>query len=146
MTDDPVEATLDRRAAELPEEQRGRFVELMRAGLAEFDPVVGPDDKVIEIEAATDVPPGERLAAAARFAEQRRAFSLGRRSGKLLCAFADGADVAGEAERLLAEILAVLADVSDYGVGQELGDYATECRYILSGGAGPNSLRGAKLD
>jgi hypothetical protein len=117
----------------------------MRAGLAEFDPVVGPDDLVVEIEAATDVPPGERLAAAARFAEQRRAFSLGRRSGELLRGFASGADVADEAERLLAEILAVLADVSDYGVRRELGDYATECRYILSGGTGPNSLRGTKL-
>jgi hypothetical protein len=117
----------------------------VRAGLAEFDPVVGPDDKVIEIEAATDVPPGERLAAAARFAEQRRAFSLGRRSGELLRGFASGADVADEAERLLAAITSALAEVDAEDVRRELGDYATECRYILSRGTGPLSLRGSKL-
>src|SRR4051812_27963661 len=85
---DLVGETLDRLAGELPSDQRERFVELMRAGLAEFDPVVGPEDQVVEIEAAVDVPPGERLAAAQRFAEKRRAFTLGRRSGELLQAFA----------------------------------------------------------
>jgi hypothetical protein len=142
---DPVGETLDRLAAELPDGQRGRFLELMRAGLAEFDAVVGREDQVVEVEAAVDVPPGERLAAAERFAEKRRAFTLGRRSGDLLTAFAHGRDVGVEAQRLLADIETALAETSDDGVRRELGDYATECRYILSGGTGPNSLRGTKL-
>src|SRR3954454_11739124 len=84
MTEDPVGETLDRLAADLPADQRGRFLELMRAGLAEFDPVVGPEDQVVEIEAAVEVPPGERLAAAEVCAAKRCAFTLGRRSGELL--------------------------------------------------------------
>jgi hypothetical protein len=45
----------------------------------------------------------------------------------------------------LTAIETALADTSDEGVRRELGDYATECRHTLSGGTGPNSLRGAKL-
>jgi hypothetical protein len=145
VTDDPVEAALRRLAADLPPGHRPRFLELMRAGLAGFDPVVGPEDKVVEIEAATAVPPDRRLAAAERFASQRRAFTLGRRSWDLLRAFAAGHDVADEAERLLGDIRAAIRDERDADVRRELGDYATECRYVLSGGTGPNSLRGAKL-
>jgi hypothetical protein len=73
----------------LPSDQQERFRELMRAGLASFDAVVGLEDQAVEIEAAVDVPPGERLAAPERFAAKRRAFSLGRRSGELLSACAD---------------------------------------------------------
>jgi len=142
---DPAGETLDRLAADLPADQRGRFLELMRAGLAEFDPVVGPEDQVVEIEAAVEVPPGERLAAAEGFAAKRCAFTLGRRSGELLRAFAAGADVAQDAKRLLAEIETTLAETTDDAIRRELGDYATECRHILSGGTGPNSLRGGKL-
>ncbi|SFK68978.1 hypothetical protein [Geodermatophilus ruber] len=142
---DLVGGALDRLAADLPSDQRGRFLELMRTGLAEFDAVVGPEDQVVEIEAAADVPPGERLAAAERFAAKRRAFTLGRRSGELLTAFAEGRDVAADAERLLAEIETALAEMRDDGIRRELGDYATECRYVLSGGTGPNSPRGSKL-
>jgi hypothetical protein len=142
---DPAGETLDRLAADLPADQRGRFLELMRAGLAEFDPVVGPEDQVVEIEAAVEVPPGERLAAAEVFAAKRCAFTLGRRSGELLRAFAGGDDVVQPAEQLLAEIESSLSETSDDGIRRELGDYATECRFILSGGTGPNSLRGARL-
>jgi hypothetical protein len=142
---DPVGKTLDRLAAELPDGERGRFLDLMRAGLAEFDAVVGPDDQVVEIEAAVGVAPGERLAAAERFTEKRRAFTLGRRSGELLTAFADGRDVESDAEQLLAEVEAALAETSDEGIRRGLGGYATECRYVLSGGTGPNSSRGVKL-
>jgi hypothetical protein len=145
VTDDPVETALERLAADLPPGDRPRFLRLMRAGLAGFDPVVGPDDKVVEVEAAVGVPPDRRLAAAERFASQRRAFTLGRRSWELLRAFAAGHDVARQAERLLADVLSAIAGERHDDVRRELGDYATECRYILSGGTGPNSLRGSKL-
>jgi hypothetical protein len=141
---DPVAAALERRAADLPESERARFVALMREGLATFDPVLELEDKVVEIEAALDVPPGQRLAAAERFAAGRRAFVLGRRSWELLGAFARGADVRAQAEQLLAEILAAIDAEAHDDVRTDLGDYATECRYILSRGTGPNSLRGAK--
>jgi hypothetical protein len=145
VTDDPVEAALERLAADLPPGDRPRFRELVRSGLAEFDRVVGPDDKVVEIEAAMTVPPERRLAAAERFASQRRAFTLGRRSWELLRAFAAGHDVAREAERLLADVQAAVTEERHDDLRRELGDYATECRYVLSGGTGPNSLRGTKL-
>lgn len=144
MTDDPVEAALERLAADVAPADRPRFRALMRAGLAGFDAVVGPDDKVVEIEAATAVPADRRLAAAQRFASERRAFTLGRRSWQLLRAFAAGDDVAGEAERLLGEIQAAIAEERHDDLRRDLGDFATECRYVLSGGTGPNSLRGAK--
>jgi hypothetical protein len=141
----PVDEALARAAADMPRGDRDEFQRLMRAGLAEIDPVVGPDDLAIEIDAAVDVPPGDRLAAARRFAADRRAFSLGRRSGELLTAFSAGQDVAAQAAALLTRITAAIDGGGDDDILRELGSYATECRYILSGGTGPTSLRGAKL-
>ncbi len=57
--------------------------------------------------------------------------------GELLTAFADGRDVAADAARLLTEIQSALAKTGDDGIRRELGDYATECRYVVSGGTGP---------
>lgn len=146
MTADPVDAALERAAAELSDEDRQAFIRVMHEGLATFDAAVGPDDKVIEIEAAlADVAPSARLEAAERFASRRRVFVLGRRAGDLLRAFAAGEDVHAAAEALLDEIQAALEAETDEELRGQLGDHATECRYILSGGTGPNSLRGAKL-
>jgi hypothetical protein len=145
MSASPVDEALQRAAADMPSADRDEFRHLMRAGLAEIDPAVGPEDLAIEIDAAVDVPPGDRMAAARRFAAERQAFSLGRRSGELLAAFSTGQDVVPEATALLTRITSAIDAGGDDDILRELGSYAIECRYILSGGTGPNSLRGAKL-
>jgi hypothetical protein len=145
MNDDPVQTALERAADKLPPDDRPRFFDVMRTALATFDPVVGPEDRAVEITSALAVAPQERMAAAERFASHRRTFDFGRRSGELLQDFASGRDVAREARRLMDEILPVLEEELHEDVRRRLGDYLTECRYILSGGTGPNSLRGSKF-
>jgi hypothetical protein len=144
-SEDPVEEALDRAAAGLSAQDADRFRSLMRTGLSYFEPVVGPEDQAIEVAAVADVPKDQLLAAAARFAAERRAFALGKRSLALLQAFSHGDDVRADARDLLDEVLAALESEADEGVRHELGSYALECRYVLSGGTGPNSLRGAKV-
>ena len=124
------------------------MIGLLRKGLADIDATVGADDLAVEIDAATAVPPADRLAAARRFAEQRRAFALGRRSWDLLRTFVsdrDRSQARSSAQQLLSAVTEALGDTTDEQVRLELGDYALECRFVLSGGAGPVSLRGGKL-
>jgi len=141
----PVEEALDRAAEGLPPADAERFRSLMRTGLSYFEPVVGPEDQAIEVAAVADVPKDRLLAAAARFAAERRAFALGKRSLALLQAFTRGGDVQAETRDLLDEVLAAIESEPDEAVRHELGSYALECRYVLSGGTGPNSLRGSKI-
>jgi hypothetical protein len=142
---DPVEEALDRAASGLSPAEAEQFRSLMRTGLSYFEPVVGPEDRAIEIAAVAEVGKDQLLAAAARFAAERRAFALGKQSWALLHDFARGEDVQEPAQRLLDEVLAALESEPDEAVRRELGSFALECRYILSGGAGPNSLRGSKI-
>ena len=162
---DPVTAAIGRATAGLPDADAKAVDDLVRRGLADIDPVVGPDDLAIEIDAALAGPPAGRVDAARRFAAHRRAFRLGRRSWELLTAYVAGAvtdrEAVARARELLADIDAALdAGGTPEGIGKaadkgrgpdddarrrELGDYALEARFVLSGGAGPISLRGGKL-
>jgi hypothetical protein len=147
--DDPVAAAIARATDDLPEADAGQVAELVRRGLADIDPVVGPEDLAVEVDAALDVPPADRVVAARRFAAHRRAVRLGRTSWELLRAFTAGTladrEASTRARELLADVEAAIDDAPDDGARRELGDYALEARYVLAGGAGPISLRGAKL-
>lgn len=147
MTDDPVTAAIARATAGLSAADTREVADRIRQGLADIDPVVEPDDLAIEVDDALDVPPGDRVAAARRFAAHRRAFGLGRRSWALLEAFIAGdlADPGPDAAALLADVEDAIDATADQDIRYQLGDYALEARYVLSGGAGPISLRGAKL-
>lgn len=141
---DPVEAVLDRASTGLALAEQHELRRLVGEGLADIDPVVGRDDLAVEVGAVARIPPGERVSWARRFANERRAFRLSRRSFELLEAFHRGADVAGEARDLLTEAESVLERDLDEDIRYQLGDVALECRYILSGGTGPASLRTPK--
>jgi hypothetical protein len=147
--DDPVAAAIGRATSGLPDATAREVADLVRQGLADIDPTVGPDDLAIEIDAALDVPPADRTDAARRFAAHRRAFLLGRRSWELLRAFTAGSltdrEATARARELLADVDAAIDATDDERGRRALGDYALEARYILAGGAGPISLRGGKL-
>lgn len=143
-----LEQSLQRAAQGVPGGQVDDVLRLLRAGLDEIDDTVGADDLAVEIDAATAVPPAERLSAARRFADQRRAVTLGRRAWDLLGAFVsdrNDSTLMTAAQQLLSEVTDALGEITDEQVRLELGNYALECRYMLSGGAGPVSLRGGKL-
>ena len=145
---DPLERALAKAAQGVPDGRVDELLMLLRKGLAEIDSSVGADDLAVEIDTATAVPPADRLRAARRFAEQRRAFSLGRRSWDLLRAFVSDRDSSGlpeTASKLLTDVTDAIGEFTDEQLRTELGSYALECRYVLSGGAGPVSLRGGKL-
>lgn len=141
---DPVDAVLDRASTGLALDDQQEIRRFVREGLADIDPVVGRDDLAIELGVVARIPPDERVRWARRFADERRAFRLSRRSFELLEAFHRGTDVAGEARDLLAEVETVLERDLDEDIRYQLGDVALECRYILSGGTGPASLRTPK--
>ena len=142
---DPVEAALDRAAAGLDPDDRATVVDLLRAGLAELGPGLDSADLAIEIDAATAVPVERRLDAARRFAAVHVVRRLLRNSFELVRAFRRGDDVDDVARALLAEIETVLArDDLDDELRLDLADGALECRYVLSGGTGPVSLRARK--
>lgn len=145
--DDPVTGAIARATAGLSDADTREVADRIRQGLADIDPVVEPDDLAIEVDAALDVPPGDRVAAARRFAAHRRAFSLSRRSWALLEAFTAGdlADPWSDAAALLADVEDAIGATADRDIRYQLADYALEARYVLSGGAGPISLRGVKL-
>ena len=141
MSHDPVGDVLARAAADLTADEGDELRRLVREGLSEIDPVVGPDDLAIEIGVVARIPPSERLGWSRRFAAQRRSFTLLRRSFALLESFHRGADVTRQAEELLGEVEHVLEGDMDDDIRYELGDVALESCYILSGGTGPASLR-----
>jgi hypothetical protein len=146
---DAVGAAIARAVAGLSVEDAAEVRRAVGDGLADIDPAVGPEDLAIEIDAALDVPIAERVAAARRFASHRRAVRLARRSWELLSAFAAGeipaSAASARARDLLADVDAAIAAAPDEATRYRLGDYALEARFVLSGGAGPISLRGAKL-
>jgi hypothetical protein len=146
VTPDPVVEALDRATADVGDADAQEIRRLMRAALAMFDPsVVTPADQAIEVDAALDVPVRSRVAAARRYAAERSAFALGQRSADLLRRFAAGATVADDAADLLADVLAALDREPHDDVRRELGGYAMECRYLIAGGSGPITTRGAKI-
>lgn len=146
MTADPVAEALDRATADVGDADAQEIRHLMRGALAMFDQdVVTPADQAIEVDAALDVPVSSRVAAARQYASVRSAFALGQRSAELLRRFAAGETVAGDAAGLLADVLAALGREPHDGVRRELGGYALECRYLMAGGTGPLTTRGAKI-
>ncbi len=145
MTGDPVGDAIARALTGVPEADRAQVRDDLRDGLISIGPTVAPDDLAIEVDAAMAVAPIERPAAAVRFAEHHRATALGRRSWELLTRFSRGDDVVDATAALLEDIRTTIDGTRDDATRRDLGSYATECRFILSGGTGANSLRGSKL-
>ena len=102
---------------------------------------------------AEAIPPAERLEWARDYAVRQEVLRLSRDAWRLLQQFntrsLPGKDLEQRATALLDEVSKFdqgrLKKASLSELRYDLGDVEIECRFILSGGKGPVSLRGGKL-
>lgn len=151
MTEDALLAAIKEATAGLSSTEAARFESLVQDGLRTMDGEQAGDDLAAEIRPARTLPPAKRLAWAREFAVKGRVSSLNQRAWRLIQAYRTGsrpqADLRREAAALQDELNAV--DLSELSADARrrqqklLGEAKTECRYILSDGKGPTSLRAA---
>ena len=125
----------------------------MRAGLRRIGEEAPPEALAEEVKQAEAIPPAERLEWARDYAVRQEVLRLSRDAWRLLQQFntrsLPGKDLEQRATALLDEVSkfdqARLKKASLSELRYDLGDVEIECRFILSGGKGPVSLRGGKL-
>jgi hypothetical protein len=150
---DPVADEIARATEGLTESDASEFESHVRSGLDHVGPAATPEGLAAEVTQAADVPPGERVRWARQFEAKQEVRQLSGRSWRLLEDFKAGArppdDLRSDASALLEEArsfdLSRLDDPELEELRYELGDVEMECRFVLSGGTGPVSLRGGKL-
>ncbi len=150
---DPVGAAIARATAGLPPGAAAKFEASMRAGLGQIGEEAPPEALAEEVKQAEAIPPAERLEWASDFAVRQEVRRLSRAAWNLLQQFKTKSVAQEEVKRNAA---ALLEEVRKFDQGRlkkaslselryDLGDAELECRFILSGGKGPVSLRGGKL-
>jgi hypothetical protein len=150
---DPVSKGIARATEGLGETEAKEFETLVREGLGHIGPGATEEGLAAEVAQATDVPPGERVPWARKFEAKQRVRELSGRAWRLLEDFKAGDrppdDLRSEASALLEEArsfdLSRLDDPELEDLRYDIGDVEMECRFVLSGGQGPVSLRGGKL-
>jgi hypothetical protein len=130
-----------------------KFEVAMRAGLSHIGEEAPPEALAEEVKQAEALPPAERLEWARDYAVRQEVRRLSRDAWSLLQQFKGrslpGKDLEQRATALLDEVRKFdqgrLKKASLSDLRYDLGDVEIECRFILSGGKGPVSLRGGKL-
>jgi hypothetical protein len=150
---DPVGEAIARATSGLSGGDAAKFEAAMRAGLSQIGEEAPPEALAEEVKQAEAIPPAERLEWARDYAVRQEVGRLSRDSWNLLQQFKARSLPAKELEQ---RATALLEEARKFDQGRlkkaslnelryDLGDVEIECRFILSGGKGPVSLRGGKL-
>jgi hypothetical protein len=150
---DPVGQAIARATSGLAPGDAAKFEAAMRAGLRQIGEEAPPEALAEEVKQAEAIPPAERLEWARDFAVRQEVRRLSRSAWSLLQQFKarslPSKDLEQAANALLEEVRGFdqgrLRKASLRELRYDLGDAEIECRFILSGGKGPVSLRGGKL-
>lgn len=150
---DPVARAIARATSGLAPGDAAKFEAAMRAGLDQIGKEAPPEALAEEVKQAEAIPPGQRVEWARDFAVRQEVLRLSRSAWNLLRQFKakslPAADLEQAATALLAEVRGFdqgrLQKPSLSELRYDLGDAEIECRFILSGGHGPVSLRAGKL-
>ena len=150
---DPVGEAIARATSGLSHGDAAKFEAAVRAGLDQIGKDVPPQGLAEEVKLAEAIPHPERLEWARDFAVRQEVRRLNRSAWNLIQQFKTrglpSEEVQQKARALLEEVqsfdLGRLKKASLSELRYDLGDAEIECRFILSGGKGPVSLRGGKL-
>jgi len=150
---DPVGQAIARATSGLAPGDAAKFEVAMRAGLGQIGEEAPPEALAEEVKQAEAIPPAERLEWARDFAVRQEVRRLSRNAWNLMQQFKARSLPSKDLEQAAT---ALLEEVRGFDQGRlrkanlrelryDLGDAEIECRFILSGGKGPVSLRGGKL-
>ena len=150
---DPVGEAIARATSGLSRGDAVKFDAAVRAGLDQLGAEVPAEALAEEVREAEAVPLMERLEWAKDFATRQEVRRLSRSAWNLLEEFKARSLPSGELKQRAS---ALLDEVRKFDLGRlkkaslselryDLGDAEIECRFILSDGKGPVSLRGGKL-
>ena len=150
---DPVGEAIAQATSGLAPSDAAKFEAAMRAGLDQIGKEAPPEALAEEVKQAEAIPPAERLEWARDYAARQEVRRLSRDAWNLLQQFKARSL---PSEELKQRANALLDEATKFDQGRlkkaslselryDLGDVEIECRFILSGGKGPVSLRGGKL-
>jgi hypothetical protein len=142
---DPVGQAIARATSGLAPGDAAKFEAAMRAGLRQIGEEAPPEALAEEVKQAEAIPPAERLEWARDFAVRQEVRRLSRSAWSLLQQFKARSLPSKDLEQVRGFDQGRLRKASLRELRYDLGDAEIECRFILSGGKGPVSLRGGKL-